>query len=425
MPTGQGLVRYPLLDRLAQLAHARPRAIYTERDGLAGKELFRAYEDSRGDVWISTISTARDTLTRWERRTETFHRFTAQDGLPQYNAPTAFGEDAAGNLWIGFYSGGLARYAGGRFTMFAGADGLPAGMIRGIYLDHASRLWVATGEGGVARIDDPAAERPRFGAYNTANGLSSNQATAITEDRWGRIYIGTGRGLDRLDPASGHIRHYTYRVAQLIALERVRTRIATDLHDDIGASLSRVAILSEVVKQTGSLNLRTSQALTQIADSARGLVDSMSDIVWSVDPRRDDLKNVALRVREFAADTLETRGIRWDFTVPPEMERIKLTPEQRRHLFLIFKEAVNNIARHADCANATLSVSVTRRLLLAEIRDDGRGLACDPQRDPGANERGGNGLRNMQARAAELGGELEIASTPGQGTRLMLTIPLP
>ena len=209
MATGQGLARYPPQVRLAQLAQARPRTIYTERDGLAEKEPFRIYEDSRGDVWISTFSHYWDTLTRWDRRTETFHRFTARDGLPQGSAPTAFGEDAAGNIWIGFYHGGLARYAGSRLTMFTVADGLPAGLIRGIYLDHASRLWVATGEGGVARIDDPAAERPPFIAYNTANGLSSNQATAITEDRWGRIYIGTGRGVDRLDPASGHIRHYT------------------------------------------------------------------------------------------------------------------------------------------------------------------------------------------------------------------------
>jgi len=218
---------------------------------------------------------------------------------------------------------------------------------------------------------------------------------------------------------------YSYRLARLIALERVRMRIATDLHDDIGASLSRIAILSEVVKQqTGSLNLQTHRALTEIADSARGLVDAMSDIVWSIDPRRDDLKNLVMRVRQFAADVLEVQGVEWDFTVPPRLERIKLAPEQRRHLFLIFKEALNNIARHAHCATAALSVSMTHHQLLAEIRDDGRGLAGQPPNDPATNGRGGNGLRNMQARAAELGGRLEIASAPGQGTRLRLTIPL-
>lgn len=589
---------------------------YDETDGLSAFRINTLLINQAGDLCAIGSSDNRRFIQRFDgrrfeavelqRRTATFHRFTARDGIPQDSAPTAFGEDATGNLWIGFYHGGLARYAGGRLVMFTVADGLPAGLIRGIYLDHASRLWVATGEGGVARIDDPTAERPRFIIYNTANGLSSNQVTAITEDRWGRIYIGTGRGLNCLDPASGHIRQYTkadglasnfinvalrdregalwfgtleglsrlipqsdrpasqppvlisslriggaphpiselgvaevtglevgasqkrvsidffglglaagealhyqhklegadsdwsspsdhrtvnytnlaagryrflvravsadgtispapavvafkvlspiwhrwwffslaslsacllgyvlyrYRVAQLITLERVRTRIATDLHDDIGASLSRVAILSEVVKhQTGSLNLQTHQTLTVIADSARGLVDSMSDIVWSVDPRRDDLKNVVLRIRQFAADVLESQDIRWDFTLPSEPERIKLTPEQRRHIFLIFKEALNNIARHARCANVALSVSVTRRRLLAEIRDDGHGLAGNPPGElagePGANGYGGNGLRNMQARAAELGGTLEIASTPGQGTRLILTIPL-
>jgi signal transduction histidine kinase len=92
---------------------------------------------------------------------------------------------------------------------------------------------------------------------------------------------------------------------------------------------------------------------------------------------------------------------------------------------LIFKEALNNIARHAHCATVALNISVTRRRLLAELRDDGRGLAGDPQHEGSVNGRGGNGLGNMQARAAELGGALEIASTPGRGTRLTLTIPLP
>src|SRR5438034_2567278 len=99
---------------------------------------------------------------------------------------------------------------------------------------------------------------------------------------------------------------YRYRVARLIELERVRMRIATDLHDDIGASLSRMAILSEVVKQrTPTEHQESARMLTDIAESARGLVDAMSDIVWSIDPRRDDLRNVVLRVRQFASDVLE------------------------------------------------------------------------------------------------------------------------
>src|SRR5262249_7784989 len=115
MQMGYGVIRYPLLERLAQLTRARAQAVYTEREGVAGKECFRIYEDSRGDVWIGAIQSDSDVLTRWERRTGTFHRFTAKDGIEPRNAPTAFADDASGGLWIGFYNGGLARYAAGGF----------------------------------------------------------------------------------------------------------------------------------------------------------------------------------------------------------------------------------------------------------------------------------------------------------------------
>lgn len=209
MQMGWGVVRYPLLDRLAQLATARPYAVYTGAKDRISEEVFRIFEDSKGDVWIGGFSTDGRLLVRWDRRTGTFHHFTKEQGFEPKSAPTAFSEDASGNLWIGFYDGGLARYAEGHLTALTAADGLPTGFIRAIYFDHVSRLWVATAEGGVARIDDPQAAHPHIKIYDTANGLSSNQATAITEDQWGSIYIGTGRGVDRLDPASGHIKHYT------------------------------------------------------------------------------------------------------------------------------------------------------------------------------------------------------------------------
>jgi ligand-binding sensor domain-containing protein len=209
VPTGEGLCRFPTVNQIEELAQVRPTAVYTTRDGLTSNNIFRLYEDSRGDIWISTISPPVE-LTRWERSAGRFHRYSAADGLPAASAPTAFGEDRSGNLWIGLYHGGLAHYRGGRFTLFTAADGVPAGFINGLYLDQSGRLWVAAGRGGLARLDDPdRADHPRFVTYTTAEGLSSNQVNCITEDQWGRFYIGTSRGLDRLDPTTGHIKHYT------------------------------------------------------------------------------------------------------------------------------------------------------------------------------------------------------------------------
>src|SRR5262249_38937301 len=219
-------------------------------------------------------------------------------------------------------------------------------------------------------------------------------------------------------------RFYRYRVGRLLELERIRTRIATDLHDDIGSSLSRMAILSEVAKRqmegagNGSVSI-----LTEIAESARGVVDSMSDIVWAIDPRRDDLKNVVFRVRQFASDLLGAKGISWTFQAPAEFDKAKLNPQQRRHIFLIFKEAISNSARHADCSSVWLSLAIVHNKIIAEIRDDGRGVAVVSDQVGGIG-RGGHGLLNMRSRAAQLGGELIIDSPPGGGTSIKVEVPL-
>ena len=151
-------------------------------------------------------------------------------------------------------------------------------------------------------------------------------------------------------------------MARLLELERVRTRIASDLHDDIGSNLSRMAILSEVAKrQIGDSAPEPARHLTEIADSARTLIDSMSDIVWSIDPRHDDLGSVIVRVRAFASEIFEASGVKWTCVAPPDLDCISLRPDARRHLLLLLKEGVNNIARHAQATHARLRVEVDGR----------------------------------------------------------------
>src|SRR5207245_847246 len=148
------------------------------------------------------------------------------------------------------------------------------------------------------------------------------------------------------------------------------------------------------------------------------------DIVWAIDSRQDDLSNVVFRVRQFASDVLDPQRIKLDFHAPPELEKIKLDPEQRRHLFLIFKEAINNISRHADCKSVLLDITVSHNRLIAEIRDDGRGFSdLRPQQSLTDGLAGGHGLENMQSRTSQLGGQLSVDSSPSHGTCLRLTIP--
>src|SRR5262249_16695346 len=154
--------------------------------------------------------------------------------------------------------------------------------------------------------------------------------------------------------------------------------------------------------------------LGDISTTARGLVDAMSDIVWSIDPRRDDLHSLITRIRTFASDMFEAKGITWEFRTPADMEDVRLSPAQRRDLFLIFKEAIPNVARHSGCAAAFLAAEITDRgrLLTVEIRDDGQGFVPDTHH--------GQGLTSIEARTARLHGLCTIVSAPGEGTSLRI-----
>jgi signal transduction histidine kinase/ligand-binding sensor domain-containing protein len=601
----EGLQRYPKTNRFEDLARTAPLKTYTTRDGLFSNGVFRLFEDSRGDIWISVLGDINDMLLRWERATETIHRYTTDDNLPFRNGATAFGEDRAGNIWIGFYGGGLVRFHSGKFESFGKDDGLPPGFIYHIFTDSAGRVWVATSAGGVVRIDNPTGEeKPRLEILTTRNGLSSNQALCITEDNFGRIYIGTGRGINRLDLATSRIKIFTktdglressvsvcrrdtsgalwfgswsslarytptaeetsepppifiaglrvngetvkklselgertvedldfssdqrqiqidflalgfgagetlryqykldgvdadwsepttqrnvnfnlspggyrflvravnadgaasenparvsfsiarpvwqrwwflalaalavslviyavyrYRLRRLLELEKVRTRIATDLHDDIGASLSKISILSEIVghrvAQIAPDDSEISEPLGSIAGTSREMVDSMSDIVWAINPAKDHLSDLIQRMRNLAGEMTELRDIHLQVHLAGiENADLALGADLRREVYLIFKESLNNMVKHSDCDRAEIEFRREAENLIITIKDDGKGF--DLNAINGDGTRGGNGLPNMRRRAANLGGSFEIFSEIGKGTTAVLRVPL-
>lgn len=212
---------------------------------------------------------------------------------------------------------------------------------------------------------------------------------------------------------------YRYRLARLLELERVRTRIAADLHDDIGGSLSRIAIHSEVARsEVGTASEMTDRRLRQIAESARDTVDALSDVVWAVDPRQDDLASVERRLKTYAAEILSDRGVRWTFD-GVQSDRLSLEPQARRDLYLLLKEAITNVAAHAAARTASLRLQLVGRNIVAELRDDGVGFD-----DQAAAHGDGRGLANMRERAGRLGGTLAIDSSPGAGTCITISVPL-
>jgi signal transduction histidine kinase/ligand-binding sensor domain-containing protein len=212
-------------------------------------------------------------------------------------------------------------------------------------------------------------------------------------------------------------------VRRAVALERVRTRLATDLHDDVGSSLAQISILSEVGRRHVDEGGEAARFFDEIGETSRAVIDALGDAIWSIDPRRDDLQSLGDRLRHFATDLLEGRGISCHLELPPQASEIELPPEPRRHLFLLLKEAVTNAARHSRATSLEIAFRVVGRMLDIEVRDNGSGLPAAP---PDGNGRETRGLANMAERARALGGRLDVTSRPGGGTRIHLGgLPLP
>lgn len=615
------------LYRFAAADLTKPLAVYSTADGLSADQLFQIYEDSRGEIWVS-VKPTRDAslrLSRFIRGENRFYTFTEAEGYPPGKSVSSFAEDFRGNLWLGFYEGGIARYSNGRFTAFD--KGLSDGLIGDLHVDRAGRLWLASGISGLFRIDDTAAETPQLIRFTTAGGLSSNSVRTITEDRFGRIYAGTVRGVDRISPDTNRIKHYSiadglagdfvndshcdrsgalwfatmgglsrfvplpeenppsptillgglrvagveqaiselgdadiekgelahtennfqieffgldfragenlryqyklegadadwsapteqrtvnfanlspgayrflvravnsegaaserpailtftilppfwarrwfvalmiilagvvlyllyrYRTARLreinaalkeanraeeellkargerlAELEKVRSRIATDLHDDIGASLTQIAILSEVARQqTKNGDGAVAEPLRAISNVSNELVGTMSDIVWSINPAKDHFSDLTQRMRRFASDVLSAKGIGLNFVAPHKDDENIVNTNVRREVFLIFKESINNIAKHSGASRVSVEIEIAGGDLHLKISDDGKGFAQENGFQINDNSDGGNGIPNIKKRAAEMRGALEIVSEIGTGTTVNLRLPL-
>jgi PAS domain S-box-containing protein len=741
--TEDGLYRFGVNDLQT------PLKIYHKADGLKGDSLFCGFKDSKGNLWFSTRKNAEvDGLSVFDHATQKFHAFSTAENFPNNKSPASFAEDRSGNLWFGFYDGGLVKYANGRFTDFSGAKNFPSGGIFGLLVDTKNRLWLASSGGGVAVVEDLQSNDLKFRRITTEQGLATDNARCLTEDSAGNIYTGTVRGIDRITPETGQIRHFstsdglsgdfvnaafrdkngtlwfgttnglskfepqsdfvqtapeifisnlqiaglrysvsgfgqkeigeisvgasennleinfssvaagenprfqykledadgseqnwsapaeqnslnlarlasgTYKFSvravnsagvtseipavisfkiappfwqswwfrllaalfviglillvertraarlrelkkafgklsvsenrfrqmneqsplgiivfapdgsiravnqayedfwgitfeqiknwdffndeQLIRigviekmrrvfagetvhfppepynprdnnhgvefveksvqpwfesfaypvkteagellevilvmedvtdtkradeiertakserlreLEQVRRRIAADLHDDIGSSLTQISIYSEVLQQrVDKSNEKVLEPLEFIANSSRELIDSMSDIVWAINPQKDFLSELSGKMHRFAADVLTAKNIEFTYTASPIAD-IALGANLRREVFLIFKESVNNIVKHADCKKVKIELIIENAEIILRLQDDGKGFAKTEPND-------GHGLVSMHARATGLGGKLEIVSGKISGTIVKLNVPL-
>lgn len=224
-------------------------------------------------------------------------------------------------------------------------------------------------------------------------------------------------------------RQYRRELARLQArqaLEAERTRISRDMHDEVGASLTEIAILSELAQRdllrTGGDGAPSTERLSRIADTSRAMLDAMGEIIWAINPQHDRLDRLAAYLREHAARTLEGVDLHVRLLFPTDVAPHVVSAEFRRNVFLVLKEALHNLVRHAGAHTATVRLELDGDTLVLTVQDDGCGM---PEHDaPRPSGRGGNGLGNMAHRAGEIGGTLTLDAAPGRGTRLTLRAPL-
>lgn len=211
------------------------------------------------------------------------------------------------------------------------------------------------------------------------------------------------------------------RIRRRIQLEGLRTRLSRDLHDDIGSTLSSINILSTVARRKAEAGDEAGAAasLSGISERTQRLMRNMSDIVWSVDPAQDSMADLLARMREFGAAVLEPKGIGFRFVGGEDLP-VALSAEMKSNLYLIYKEALNNAAKHANASQVEVAITRREGSLRMMITDNGNGMTGEGATLQG----GGNGLRNMRARAAEMKAELRVRSAPQQGTTVELIVRL-
>ena len=194
-------------------------------------------------------------------------------------------------------------------------------------------------------------------------------------------------------------------------IERLRTRIASDLHDDVASTLSNISLLCEMAKRENEAEME--KILNKIGDDAHNALNAMDDIVWSVNPQNDSLLSLAVRLREFALPICELKGIALSLDVGEIDHNVKLGMDERRNIYLIVKEAVINAVKHSKCTSLSVTFAVFRKYLEVKVIDDGCGFDTSLPTTR-------NGLVNMRRRASQTGGELTFYSEKGKSTTLTL-----
>ena len=303
-------------------------------------------------------------------------------------------------------------------------------------LDGIDESWVDAGSRRTAFYSRLAAGTYRFrviacnddGVWNTTGAMLTFSVSPFFWQTW--WFLGSA-GLFILTSAVLFARYLTRRRLQqrmeLLerqhAVERERMRIAQDIHDDIGTSLTRIAMFSQPDRADFGEALQTDKVLSRIYSTTHEITRSLDEIVWAIDPRHDTLDSFVSYVARFAQDQLGAGNIRCRLDLPVELPAWQMTAETRHNLFLAFKEALNNTVKHAAATEVRILLELRADALVLIVKDDGRGF---DRGQPSSLESGriasGNGLPNLESRLARIGGRCDISSNNGGGTTVTFIV---
>jgi two-component sensor histidine kinase/streptogramin lyase len=452
LATGVGLSRFD--PRSGETTH------YFERDGLPGAIVYGILEDAGGRLWLSTDRG----LSVFDERAEAqrrFRNFDSSDGIcgNEFNRGAALrsrsGEFVFGGLdgltifdpqairdnpyvppvqltgievWGRGGTRAIAPYGLERLTLpwhddsfalsFAALSFGAAEKSRYAYrLEGLDRDWVEAGGHRQARYTNVPPGRYTFRVKGASpdgvwNHEGATVAITLTPPFWQRLWFrGLMFGMLVGMAYAGH----RYRVAKLLEMERLRLRIASDLHDDLSSDLSAIAMVTDMMQRRSELAEPERSRLAELRDKALEMAGSLRDVVWYVQPEHDTLEAIVRRMRTTAASLLGDTSCSFEIDLPGERGGVHMAT--RRNLFLIYKELIHNVARHAGATSVSVSLKAEDGRLLLRVRDDGKGF------DATASH-AGEGLRSVRRRAQQIGAALEIVSRPGQGTEVRLTMDL-
>jgi two-component system sensor histidine kinase ChiS len=299
------------------------------------------------------------------------------------------------------------------------------------WLENYDKDWYYTGTNRIASYTNLHPGEYIFHAKgsnsdNVWNEEGTSIAVIITPPFWATWWFRAIFFLTIAGLLGGAIRYIAVRklqrrvraLEQQHALERERLRISRDMHDEVGANLTEIAILSELVKRDIEKPKEAEPNVQKISEKARELIDNIGEIIWAINPKNDKLDNLTTYIREFTSEYLEMTPINCRFDFPTEIPSHQISAEVRRNIFLSMKEAIHNAVKHSGATLVELNCRVSDHEVEFSVQDNGRGFIIKSLSGQG------NGLLNMKKRIEEIDGNFQIESQPGNGTKIRLTVPL-